>query len=85
MIFCGCNIPDGVREAIDRYVENRVETGSFTRSVLENDLNGAIGRADPQSLAALKDIVSHVYNCIPRACQGSPETVEGWLAGVLSP
>ncbi len=81
LVHCyGCFIPDGIKESIQRYVDDGVEPGSFTRSVLENDLKGAIGRADPVSLRALKEIVSHVYNCIPGNVQGSPEKVAAHIA-----
>ncbi len=81
LVHCyGCFIPQGVRDAIERYVDDGVEPGAFTRAVLENNLKAAVGRADPVSLGALKEIVTHVYNCIPANVQGSPEKVAVHLA-----
>lgn len=74
------NIPPLVKTAIDNYVENRWEPGSFTTAVLENNLKEAIGRADVHSMAALKDIVMYCYWEIPGQCWGSPEKVDAWLS-----
>ena len=73
------NIPDGIRDAIDNYVEHRWHPGGFTTAVLENDLRGAIGRADTFSMDALKDIVMYCHWEIPGDCWGSPEAVRAWL------
>lgn len=53
--------------------------GAFLQAVLENDLQGAIGRADPESLAGIKGIVAYVYNALPDKCWGSKENVAAWL------
>jgi len=72
-------IPQRFKESIDRYVQHGISTGSFLQSVLENDLKGAIGRADTEALLSLKDIVQYCYNEIPSECWGSKENVKDWL------
>ena len=66
-------------DSLNRYAEDRIETGSFLRAVLENDLASSIGRADHESLGLLPDLVSYVYNNLPSDCWGSAAKVEIWL------
>lgn len=73
-------IPQGVRDALDRYVTHGISPGSFTRAVLENDLFEALGRGDLESTAALPAICGYVYNELPSDCWGSPEKVVAWIA-----
>jgi len=46
---------------------------------LENDLSGAIGRADADNLENLVEIMGYVYNHTPGGCWGSPRAVTLWL------
>lgn len=73
-------IPYAIRSSLDRYALTHVETGGFLRAVLENDLEGALARADLESFQSLKDIVLYVHNELPGNCYGSPERVTWWLA-----
>jgi hypothetical protein len=72
-------IPPLVRNAVLRYVEHRIPPGSAVRSLFENDLRGFIGRADEDTLAAVRPLMWTLSEC-PNECQGSPEKVEKWLA-----
>jgi hypothetical protein len=76
-------IPTGVDmvivESLDRYVKDRIPTGSFLRAVLENDLREAFGRADDRNIRDMFHIVSYCYNKLPGNCWGSKEVVQGWL------
>lgn len=72
-------IPDWVKDSLDRYVNHRIETGSFMRAVLENDLFEAINRGDKDSLEALPNIVRYIYNNVRSDCYGSPQRVREWL------
>lgn len=65
--------------ALDRYVNDRVETGGFLRAVLENNLFEAIGRADSQNQHRLREICQYIYNEIPANCWGSKKIVNDWL------
>jgi hypothetical protein len=75
-------IPDWVKDSLSRYVDHRIETGSFLRAVLENDLFEAINRADKDSLMALPRIVNYIHNNIRSDCYGSEALVNLWLHGV---
>jgi hypothetical protein len=74
----GSQIPERFKESLIRYTEG-LHTGGFLEKVLENDLFGAIARADSEALVALPDIVGYIYNEIPQGCYGSPERVTLWL------
>ena len=76
------NIPPRTLAGLRAYADNRVPTGGFLRAVLENDLSESIGRADPENMAALTDIVAYVFWEVPAKCWGSPEKVAAWLSRV---
>lgn len=67
------------KHSIDRYVERGFECGGFLTCVLENDLMGAMGRADDSSRVNLYAICNYVYNDIPSNVHGSPERVRKHL------
>lgn len=60
--------------------DRRQETGGFLRAVLENDLIGAINKADHINLIYLPHIAAYIYNRLPSGSWGSPEKVAKWLA-----
>lgn len=66
-------------ESLDRYVKHGIPPGSFLLAVLSNDLMQAVNRADEESAANLREIVSHVYNRLPSGSHGSMEKVEAWV------
>ena len=66
-------------DSIMNYVEKGWEPGGFVRAVLENDLMGAMGKADSYNRATLFQITSYIYNDIPSSSHGSREIVEAWL------
>ena len=73
---------DDIRESLELYAKNHVPTGDFLRNVLENDLMGALGRADTRNQADIFEICQFVYNDLePGICWGSPEKVKEWLKG----
>lgn len=71
------------KEAIDRYVEHGIPCGGFLTSVLENDLMGAMSRADNSSRSNLHAICQYVYNDIPSNVHGSRERVKAHLETFL--
>jgi hypothetical protein len=73
-------VPTHLLPGLRAYGTSRVEPGRFLRAVLENDLQGAIARADPESLAAMRGICQYVFNALPGLCWGSKEKVAAWLA-----
>ena len=52
--------------------------GGFLKSLLSNDLMGAMGRADEVNLKALPDWGNFLHNNVPSRCFGSPEAVNEW-------
>jgi len=68
-----------IRESLELYAKKRIPTGSFLRSVLENNLMESFGRADEQNIEDMHEIVTYVYNVLPAECHGSPEKVMAWL------
>lgn len=73
------NIPYDIKSSLDRYVNDGIETGSFLRAVLENNLIDSVGKADYQNSKILPEICSYVYNYLPSNCWGSKEKVNKWL------
>lgn len=67
------------KESIDRYVEHKVPTGDFLKAVLENDLAGALGRADLEAMDNIRHIVCYIWNEVPSQCWGSKEKVSKWM------
>ncbi len=73
-------IPERMKQSIDRYVEHRTPVGSFLTAVLKNDLCQAFSQADEDNRVNLFEIVAYCWNEIPGDCWGSPEQVKAWLA-----
>lgn len=78
-------LPEGIRGAVQRYIENQIPPGSFLEAVLCNDLKSACACADHVNRHALFDIVSWFYNYAPSTCWGSPEKFRLWLSPNGSP
>lgn len=76
-----CRVPEHTIDGLIRYVVNGIEPGGFLLSFLENDLMGALGKADQTNVLAFWEIGNFVHNCIPMDCHGSPEKVEKWRSG----
>jgi len=68
-----------VKDSLERYEKHKIETGSFLRAVLENDLFKAMGRADLESRANLFEIVQYIYSNLRSDCYGDREAVKKWL------
>lgn len=72
------NIPTNTLSTLDNWGEFGYECGGFLTAVLENDLSGAVARADHINIKIIPDIVKYVFNELPAACWGSPEAVKRW-------
>lgn len=68
-----------IRAALDRFAQDRIPPGDFLTCVVENDLMGAMSRADADNLFNLPAICAYVYNEMPSPCHGSREKVRAWL------
>lgn len=75
------SIPVAIREGIERYINERIPTGSFLAAVLENNLREAVQRADLESARALPEIVKWLCYNAPWSCWGTPDRVQMWLSG----
>ncbi len=73
-------LPLAIQAGIDSYRYKHRPVGGFLTAVLENDLCGSLMRADPDSRAALLEIVQHLHNEMPGDAWGSKEKVKAWLA-----
>lgn len=78
--FRGFVIPERMTPALERWIERGQLPGEFLQAVLRNDLREAVGRADPENLAALPAYVGYLYNEAPAGCYGSPEKMAAWAA-----
>ena len=76
---CPDNLPPAIWAALRQYALNRKAAGNFVMAVLTNNLREAVTGADPESLAALPDIVGYCYWELPGNCWGSVSEVEAWL------
>ncbi len=72
-------VPDWWPDAMQRYLEHGIPMGGFGMSVLENDLRGAVGRADEYSKQCLTDLVRYCMWEIPGSAWGSPEKCDAWM------
>lgn len=72
-------IPPLIENSLHHYADSGRPTGGFLRAVLSNDLQGALGKADSHSAAALAEIVQYCEDILPAESWGSPEKVTGWL------
>ncbi len=74
-------LPEHMRDAARRYIEDRIAPGGFLTAVLENNLAEAFGRADRINSKHIGDWVHWLYWDIPSEAWGSPEAVGTWLQG----
>ncbi len=61
------------------YRDQKIPTGGFLEACLANDLKEAFGRADETSRENLFEIVSFLYNSMPRDFWGSYENIKKHL------
>ncbi len=72
-------IPTNLRRGLDRYQHHHIKTGGFLEAVLSNDIEDAVGRADPNSLANLPAIQDYIKDTLPAESWGSREKVRAWI------
>lgn len=65
--------------SLNRYTDQKIETGGFLRAVLENNLFGAYARADHKNITQIREIVMYINQNLPTICYGSPEKVNKFL------
>lgn len=72
-------IPENLKDGIENYLIHRLKPGGFLSAVIRNDLFGAVGRADTESLNCLLLIVRWFYNRAPSVSHGSSSAMSRWL------
>lgn len=72
-------LPYGLVDSIQAYVETGRPVGSFLEAVISNDLSESFGRADHNNRHRMFDIVSFIYNEMPAPCWGSKKKYEMWI------
>lgn len=65
---------------LDLYRKQGVPTGGFLKKLLENDLMGAMSKADHISMTLFPELCSYIYNHMPHDCWGGPQQVKDWLS-----
>jgi hypothetical protein len=73
-------IPERMRGAIVRYVEQSMPPGDFLQAVINNNLREACGRADEENKTLLAAYVMWFYNWAPSKCWGYPGAVKAWCS-----
>jgi hypothetical protein len=71
-------LPSSLQGGIARYILQGIEPGHFLTAVISNDLFGAFGRADQNSVANMERLVKFFYNYAPSNCYRSPAHLEAW-------
>lgn len=69
-------IPAQTLETLLDYLIDGTPMGSFCQAVIQNDLFGAMGRADHSNSKALPAIAAFVYNEFPMAAREYEEWIE---------
>ena len=64
---------------VRRYVEKGCQPGHFMTALLSNDLMGAVGRADAENAAKLREWAIFLRCELPAGCHGSRERVAEWM------
>lgn len=72
-------IPPVTLEAMKRYTEHRIPTGSFLQAVISNDLQEAVLRADRDNMPVIPIIAYWFYMEAPSQCHGSIEKYNNWI------
>jgi len=72
-------IPEHILADLYAYVEHRQSVGHFLSAVLCGNLFEAVGRADKESCAVLREIVMFIHNEMRSDCYGNPAKVREWL------
>jgi hypothetical protein len=71
-------LPEHLRHGVQAYVEHGREMGHFLTAVAEDDLFGAMFRADHTSRHRLYNIAIWFWNEPPSGCFGSKSRVADW-------
>jgi len=68
-----------MHNAVETYLFDRLEGGSFFMAVVSNDLVQSMARADIENRNAIHGWAGLLYNDFPGSAHGSAEKVKRWL------
>lgn len=71
-------LPEGLRGGVECYLIHGVLPGSFLKSIIINDLRGAVLYADDQNVLLLRGIVKWFINHAPPQSHGSYVLMDCW-------
>ena len=71
-------IPEHMQSGLSAYILDGCRPGGFLRSVLANDLKGAVGRADTTNSRLLAQYIYFLTNGAPWECWGNPTALKTW-------
>jgi hypothetical protein len=73
------DLPEHMQDGMRLYMEQHRRPGNFLTAILENDLMGALSKADDINKHRLLDYGRWLYNNAPPNSFGSKENVKLWL------
>lgn len=77
-------LPAQFRGGMQRWIEHGILPGNYLRSVLNNNLFGALRTAEPdQTREDITAIYRWLHSHAPSACFGTSERVDKWKGGLL--
>lgn len=74
-----CKIPAQLLASLDGYARRRETPGHFLIAVLSHELFDAVSRADKESYAALRELVTFIHMELPSEAHGNMDKVAHWL------
>ncbi len=73
------NIPGHMVPGVVNWVLEGKVPGGFLQAVINNDLMGALGKADDTNKHKLWNYGMFFHNFAPSGCYGSPDKVQAWI------
>ena len=72
-------VPHHIRRGIKNYIENKTPLGGFLSSMLRNDLEGTLNKADGTNQKHIYSIYRWFYNYAPAPCMQYDEWIKEWM------
>ena len=72
-------LPPYMHDGVALWITRGIEPGSFLSAVINNNLRGAVMRADDFNRDMLREWVGFFYNYAPSQCWGSQDKAREWM------
>jgi hypothetical protein len=72
-------IPLYMRDSLVQYILVGRPVGDFLTAIINNDLKGAVNRADDENQKLIVQYVKFLYNNAPNGCWGSFDSTKHWI------